>query len=996
MNRKKQSNLKTVISRRQLSEFVGRAEELAVFRENLTRSWDDDQRIILFNVWGQGGIGKTTLLSRFMQLGLESGTVTARTDEGQTDIPAVMARFVEQLKEQNHELKEFEERYKVYRQKREELEADPSAPQGFTTFAARVLTKTGIHLARRAPVAGVVFDLLDDNALANQVGDWVTYAARKLGNKDEVRLVLEPTEVLTPIFLEGLQDIADKQTIILFFDTYERTSSYLDDWLCNILDGHFGDVPADILLVIAGREELDRNQWMPYAGVIARFPLEPFTEEEARQYLNRKRITNEQVVDVILKLSGRFPLLVATLASESPDELIEINDPGSTAITRFLKWVPDPERQQTALNAALPRRFNRDVLAKLVEERDVDELFNWLRQMPFVQERAEGWVYHEVVRMQMLRHKRRESPETWAILHGRLSIFYSNLCASLNLEAKKAWRDADWQEYALQKLYHELCQSPQTQLVSVLNDFLDALKANLDFARRWAATLQQVGHDIDNDNLVEWGNKLISGLRAYDEDRYDETLGMFSSLLAYPEIHDNERAIALGWRGRVHQLNKQYIEALNDFNAAIRLDPENIWAITYRGVNYMWMDEFGEALPDLNRAIELDQKSVLALATRGEYYMRLGPNDAALADLNQAIEVDPKSTRALRLRGMTYANMKRYTEALADLNRALEIDPRDQYVLSRRGILYREMGKDSDAVADFDRLVELDSRDPWNVTSRGENFRLLKRHDEALADFDQAIRLDPKYTWAIEQRAWLYMELEKSEEALASINQAIEFDPNYVSALGTRAIIYWRAGRYEEALLSLDKGIKLDPKKTWLMAHRGLRYRLLGRYEEALSDLNKATALDPQFAWPFAERGFTYLHMKQYEKALEDLNHALQIDPEADWWHYIRALIYQAQGRSAEADVDFSAAIQTISQRYEKNPKDSYTAFYAAVYHLTTGQLEVARGLYQNALALGPSLSVIREVKDDLDDLLVLLPEHNEANAMRAELKQYMYEKSGL
>jgi hypothetical protein len=44
--------------------------------------------------------------------------------------------------------------------------------------------------------------------------------------------------------------------------------------------------------------------------------LEPFTEEEARQYLNRKEITNPQVIDVILRLSGRLPLLVATLAAE--------------------------------------------------------------------------------------------------------------------------------------------------------------------------------------------------------------------------------------------------------------------------------------------------------------------------------------------------------------------------------------------------------------------------------------------------------------------------------------------------------------------------------------------------------------------------------------------------------------------------------------------------------------------------------------------------------
>lgn len=36
----------------------------------------------------------------------------------------------------------------------------------------------------------------------------------------------------------------------------------------------------------------------------------------------------------------------------------------------------------------------QDVIAILHGEESADELFNWLIQMPFVEERADGWAYH--------------------------------------------------------------------------------------------------------------------------------------------------------------------------------------------------------------------------------------------------------------------------------------------------------------------------------------------------------------------------------------------------------------------------------------------------------------------------------------------------------------------------------------------------------------------------------------------------------------------------
>lgn len=459
---KNKPSWQSIIKKRQQQEFVGRAEQLTRFRQNLALPYDDEQRLFLYNIWGQGGVGKTTLLHRFQQIAQSANCVTALTNETETDVPAVMARIAQQLQEQGQDCANFTKRYQVYRQKREELESAPDAPQGLAAFATRTLVKTGVHFARRAPVGGVIFDLVDEDVVATQASEWAEYVRRRLTNKDEVRLVLEPEATLTPLFLQDLQDIADEKTLLLLFDTYERTCSFLDNWLRDVLDGRFGDLSPNFVIVISGRESLDPNAWSAFASVLGQFPLDPFTESEAREFLAVKDVTNEEVIQVILQLSGRLPILVATLAMESPNDPSQIGDATGTAVERFLKWVDDPHQRQIALSAALPRHFNQDILVLLSPEYG-QQLFDWLKKMPFVMKRMDdmGWEYHEVVRTQMLRYQRRQSPRNWSGLQGTLAAYFEQGRDSLGLTIKEGSRSDAWQSVSLAAQYHNLCKAPR-------------------------------------------------------------------------------------------------------------------------------------------------------------------------------------------------------------------------------------------------------------------------------------------------------------------------------------------------------------------------------------------------------------------------------------------------------------------------------------------------------------------------------------------------------
>ncbi|NEU82637.1 tetratricopeptide repeat protein [Nostoc sp. UIC 10630] len=757
------------------------------------------------------------MLRQFRKISDEAKIISAYIDEAEKTVPEVMGRLAEELERQGHKLSQFTERYKVYRQKRQELETDPEAPQGFSAFVGKTMVKTGVRLARRVPVGGTVFDFVDENALATQAGEWASYVAKKITNKDEVRLVQEPEEVLTPLFLQDIFKIADKTAVVLFFDTYECTGEFLDNWLREILEGRHGEVSLNILITIAGRQELDKNHWAPYEGLIVRFPLEPFTEEEAQQYLTRKDITNSQVIETILRLSGNLPLLVGMLADAHPNDPNQVVEPSSNAVERFLKWIDDPKRRQVALDAAIPRCLNQDVIAQLRGEQEADALFTWLKETSFVNERTDGWAYHDVVKTQMLRHKRLSSPQGWADIHSKLADYYDTLGKELQLEQVKAWRDQTWQNHKLNVLYHRLCQSPQKYLPVALNEFLAALKNQRIFAQFWAATMLQAGKDVDSAEVQRWGEQLANWLKTYEDKRYEAAAEMLTTLLSNASLEDKWRAVALDWRSYIYSLSNQYSKALEDLTQAIKLVPKEVEYLTVRGMTYCQMLRYQEALLDFNRVIELN----------------------------------PNYQWAISNRGIAYRLMKRYQEALQDFNRAIQLDPNDQWALAHRGVIYRFMLRYPESLQDLNRAIQLDPNNQWAIASRGNTYRCMQRYNEALQDFNRAIELDGNFQWTPARgfRGFIYQRMQRYHEAPQDLECVIVLNRHYQDDwyLYERALTYLALNQPDKARADLALAIKLAKEhyekdtKNWRNAFNLALYYLAAQYNQPADQLYRHT-----------------------------------------------------------------------------------------------------------------------------------------------------------
>ena len=831
---KKPASFQDIVKLRQRSDFVGRGEEVNIFRRDLSLPPEDQQRHFIFNVWGQGGVGKTYFLHHCRKIAEDAQGVTAYVDEDIKDVPALMAQMVKQFEEKGHKFKDFQERYKTFRQKKEQLEADPEAPEGFGALAGRAVTKGAFKIAEHIPGADIAVDFVGDktrDALAEQVGSWTSYVARSLKNKDEVKLVLEPETVLTPLFLQDLNKVAAQGCVGLLFDTYEQTDVYVEEWLLDILEGKYGDIPLNIFFLIAGRNQLNPNLWSGYEGLIAHFPLEKFSDRELQDYLARKGINDVQVREVIENLSGNLPLLVAMLAAGTPNSVEALGDPCDTAVERFLKWIEDPQKRKVALNAALLRHLNRDKLAVLVGEEQATSLFAWLKQKPFVLKRTDGWAYHDVVRQQMLNYQRRESEKIWQELHGKLAVYYEQRRDGLGLEGKEARKDEVWQNYALEALYHRLCEKPRKFLAQVLNNFLATFsiqnrKTLYSFSLRWSKTMKEAGHNTECKELVNWGEMFLLGLEAFIENKDGYGIDtnkclpatkLFTALAENANIKDKSRAVALNWLGFVNSECGQSSCSVENLTKAIQLVPKeaNYWA--ERGVAYQLAGQYKKALNDLNKAIELkpDMKDKSeydwVIANRGEVYCRMKRYSEAIEDFSCAIKLSPKYAWAISGRGEAYSSIERYKEALIDFNCAIGLKPSYKWTFVARGRTYRSMECYEEALTNFNRAIELDPEYTWAIANRGYTYQLMERYEEALTEFNQAIEIDSEYTWAINQRAEIYRLMGLYKNSLADYNKVMVLDKE-ATDWNTRGLVLSYLGNYAEAIDSYknDLGGAID------------------------------------------------------------------------------------------------------------------------------------------------------------------------------------------
>ncbi len=196
-----------------------------------------------------------------------------------------------------------------------------------------------------------------------------------------------------------------------------------------------------------------------------------------------------------------------------------------------------------------------------------------------------------------------------------------------------------------------------------------------------------------------------------------------------PRIDPIKRSRGHFAKGKASIDQKEWMQAIREFDEALHYDPEYAEAMQYRGWVYLKTDNPSLAMADFTRAADLfddNRRYIDAVACakymieispkdpdhwkrRGDYNLALADYDQAIDDYERAVKLDKKSLRnRLALAEALYAAGE-YKDAGKEFDRARKLadDPTHAYI--RMILAYYNAGERDDVVDKYEDFAEVAS-----------------------------------------------------------------------------------------------------------------------------------------------------------------------------------------------------------------------------------------------------------------------------------------------
>jgi hypothetical protein len=253
--------------------------------------------------------------------------------------------------------------------------------------------------------------------LLRQLSDDAREAGRVVVNLDARMISPTPSA-----FEEDASTALDTDGVVLMIDTFEQCQA-LEAWLRTRF---LPRLPYDALVVIAGRTPPDPRwrtdpDWNDALRVIT---MQGLGDDEAKALMAAKGVPAHLYPD-ILTFAGGHPLALTLAAEVATRETSELGDWSTTQgvvetlLAQLVGDVPSQDHRRALEVCALVEVTNEEILRSGVGER-AGALFEWLRNLPFVESGRYGIFPHDVVRDALVADLRWRDPRGFESLHQRI------------------------------------------------------------------------------------------------------------------------------------------------------------------------------------------------------------------------------------------------------------------------------------------------------------------------------------------------------------------------------------------------------------------------------------------------------------------------------------------------------------------------------------------------------------------------------------------------
>lgn len=299
------------------------------------------------------------------------------------------------------------------------------------------------------------------------------------------------------------------------------------------------------------------------------------------------------------------------------------------------------------------------------------------------------------------------------------------------------------------------------------------------------------------------------------------------------------------------------------------------------GIAYLEDAQYVEAITEFKAVVRLDSDHIDAHCGLGRAYLEQNALDMAETSALAALRVDSDYVRARTL--MDSIKSAFYEQGIASLKQ-------NQY---------------EDAVRTFRKIVGKDSGFKHVNYHLGLAFIGLEEYKNGIDSLLAALDSDAAHDDIHFQLGLAYIEVKQFEDAIRHLKQALDSDPNLIEVHYNLARAYSEIGNLEAATNEITETLRLDPVYQPIQSlvenikqthyNRGVTFQNEERFSDAVTSFQNATLLDANFTSAHYNLGIVLLKMEQYSQAGDALRKTVELDRTHKAAFHALALAYFGQ-----------------------------------------------------------------------------------------------------
>jgi tetratricopeptide (TPR) repeat protein len=368
-------------------------------------------------------------------------------------------------------------------------------------------------------------------------------------------------------------------------------------------------------------------------------------------------------------------------------------------------------------------------------------------------------------------------------------------------------------------------------------------------------------------------------------------------------------------RSNYYFYNSEPYNAIDDFEQIEKLIPDSVPDYVYgnKGYAYLQLKLYPLAIENFDKAIDMDPNNAQYVFAKAKTYVIKSKWDEALKFLNKSIELDSTNFQFYNYKGGVYLALKDFNKAIYNYTLSIKCDSSAYYsYLSRAEAYYSDENMDSSCIDYYkalDLMGENEKHEIETVKSMTDKFC-----DSSIADY-------------YFQRGIAFYNLNKFDESVSFHNKGLAKFPNNPFLFKFKGNSLLASENFTEAIESFNKTISLvteeDFKKmsehtskdvnktnyfisTYFMlcdAYISLgktdsAYRYIILLEDLISNVEPREGLFDMMSILSNKKGIYYILKNENGKALENFDRSIEDNPNNLGALYNRAFYYYSQNNT--------------------------------------------------------------------------------------------------